>query len=60
MMSPEEIELENLSKSFEYHKLSAEVDSCNDIEKIKNVANKLLYLSAVVIPLITIILINNT
>ena len=27
-------------------------------EKIKNVANKLLYLSAVVIPLITIILIN--
>ena len=28
-------------------------------EKIKNVANKLLYLSAVVIPLITIILINN-
>ena len=38
MMSPEEIELENLSKSFEYHKLSAEVDSCNDIEKIKNVA----------------------
>ena len=38
MMSPEEIELENLSKSFEYHKLSAEVDSCNDIEELKNVA----------------------
>ena len=37
MMSPEEIELENLSKSFEYHKLSAEVDSCNDIEELKNV-----------------------
>jgi succinate dehydrogenase / fumarate reductase membrane anchor subunit len=28
-------------------------------EKIKNVANRLLYTSAVVIPLITIILINN-
>ena len=36
MMNPEEIELENLSKSFEYHKLSAEVDSCNDIEELKN------------------------
>ena len=29
-------------------------------EKIKNVANRLLYSSAVVIPLITIILINNS
>jgi len=38
MMNPEEIELENLSKSFEYYKLSAEVDSCNDIEELKNVA----------------------
>jgi len=38
MINPEEIELENLSKSFEYHKLSTEVDSCNDIEELKNVA----------------------
>jgi len=37
-MNPEEIELENLSKSFNDHKLSAEVDSCNDIEELKNVA----------------------
>ena len=38
MMNPEEIELENLSKSFEYHKLSSEVDNCNDIELLKNIA----------------------
>jgi len=38
MMRPEEIELENLSKSFEYHKLSAEIDSCNNINELKNVA----------------------
>lgn len=38
MMNPEEIELENLSKSFEYHKLSAEIDNCNDIEELKNAA----------------------
>lgn len=38
MMKPEEIELENLSKSFEYHKLSAEIDSCNNIDELKNVA----------------------
>ena len=38
MINPEETALENLSKSFEYHKLSTEVDSCNDIEELKNVA----------------------
>lgn len=38
MMNPEEIELENLSKSFEYHKLSSEIDNCNDVEELKNVA----------------------
>lgn len=37
-IDPSEIELENLTKSFEYHKLSSEVDNCNDIELLKNIA----------------------
>jgi len=37
-MNPNEIELENLSKSFEYHKISTEIDSCDCIETLKNVA----------------------
>lgn len=35
-IDPSEIELENLSKSFEYHKLASEVDNCNDIDYLKN------------------------
>ena len=35
-IDPSDIELENLSKSFEYHKLSSEVDNCNDIDYLKN------------------------
>lgn len=37
-MDPDKIELENLSKSFEYFKLSAEIDNLNDIDKVKNIA----------------------
>lgn len=37
-MKPEEIELTNLSKIFEYEKLSREVDMCNDINEIKDIA----------------------
>jgi len=37
-MDPSEIELENFTKSFEYEKLSREIDSCNDIEYLKNIA----------------------
>lgn len=37
-MKPEEVELKNLSKIFEYEKLSREVDTCNDIDEIRNVA----------------------
>jgi len=37
-MDPDKIELENLSKSFEYFKVSSEIDSLDDIEKLKNVA----------------------
>jgi len=37
-MDPDKIELENLSKSFEYFKVSSEIDNLDDIEKLKDVA----------------------
>ena len=37
-MDPNDINLDNLSKSFEYTKLAGEIDSCRDIEQIKNIA----------------------
>lgn len=37
-MDPNEIELDNLSKSFEYIKASTEIDSINDIDELKKIA----------------------
>jgi len=37
-MDPDKIELENLSKSFEYFKVSSEIDNIEDIEDLKNIA----------------------
>jgi hypothetical protein len=37
-MNPDEIKLENLSKNFEYFKISTEIDSINDIETVKDFA----------------------
>jgi len=37
-MDPNSIELENLSKSFEYFKVAAEIDNLTDLDDIKNVA----------------------
>jgi hypothetical protein len=37
-MDPNKIELENLSKNFEYFKIASEIDSIEDIEQIKNIA----------------------
>lgn len=37
-MDPDKIELEDLSKSFEYMKICIEIDSIEDIEQIKTVA----------------------
>jgi len=37
-MDPDKIELENLSKSFEYFKVASEIDNITDIEDVKNVA----------------------
>ena len=37
-MNPDDIELENLSKNFEYFKLSLEIDSKENIEDLKLIA----------------------
>jgi len=37
-MDPNEIELENLSKSFEYFKVASEIDSLENIEDAKKIA----------------------
>lgn len=37
-MNPNDIELENLSKIFEYEKISREIDSCIDVDILKNIA----------------------
>lgn len=37
-MDPNEITLTNLTKSFEYTKIASEIDVCNDIATIKNIA----------------------
>jgi len=37
-MDPDKIELENLSKSFEYFKYAAEIDKISDISELRNIA----------------------
>lgn len=37
-MDPDKIELENLSKSFEYFKLASEIDSIDNLDNAKNIA----------------------
>jgi len=37
-MDPSSIELENLSKSFEFFKFCSEIDSIEDMEKLKDIA----------------------
>jgi len=37
-MDPNNINLDNLSKSFEYVKLASEIDSCDDREELRNIA----------------------
>ena len=37
-MDPDKIELENLSKSFEYFKVCSEIDSIDDVETAKLIA----------------------
>ena len=37
-INPDKIELENLSKSFEYFKYSSEIDNIEDLEKLRSIA----------------------
>lgn len=37
-MNPDSIELENLSKSFEYFKVASEIDNISDLDDAKNIA----------------------
>ncbi len=37
-MNPNDIELKNLNKIFEYERLSRELDNCSNIEEIKEKA----------------------
>ena len=37
-MDPNNIELDNLSKSFEYFKVASEIDSIDDVTELKNIA----------------------
>ncbi len=37
-MDPDKIELENLSKSFEYFKYASEIDKIDRIEELRNIA----------------------
>ena len=37
-MDPDKIQLENLSKNFEYAKVSIEIDSVDDLEDLRNIA----------------------
>ena len=37
-MDPDQRELNNLTKSFEYIKLASEIDSCDDRETLRNIA----------------------
>jgi hypothetical protein len=37
-MDPDNIQLDNLSKNFEYAKASIEIDSVDDLEDLRNIA----------------------
>ena len=37
-MNPDKINLDNLSKSFEYHKVALEIDAIDSLEDLRNIA----------------------
>ena len=43
-MDPNDIELKNLSKSFAYQKLAAEIDNCDERDQLRNVAKSFIKL----------------
>lgn len=38
MKNPDEVELKNMSKMFEYEAMSREIEGCDDIKQIKLIA----------------------
>ena len=46
-MDPSQIELNTITKMFEYEKISREIDTCDDITQLKNIVKSYvkLYLS---------------
>ena len=43
-MDTNDIELSNLSKSFAYQKLAAEIDDCDDRDELRNIAKSFIKL----------------
>lgn len=43
-MDPNDIELSNLSKSFAYQKLAAQIDECDDRDELRNIAKSFIKL----------------
>lgn len=43
-MDPDKITLDCLMKNFEYERISREVDSCENIEQVKNIAKSFIKL----------------
>ena len=37
-MDPNKIVLENLTKNFEYEKIAREIDACDDVDDLRNMA----------------------
>jgi len=37
-MNPSDIDLNSVTKLFEYEKISREIDNCNDMDLLKNIA----------------------
>ncbi len=37
-MDPSQITLDNLTKNFEYERIAREIDSCENIDQVKNIA----------------------
>jgi hypothetical protein len=37
-MDPNKIVLENLNKNFEYERIAREIDACDDVDDLKNIA----------------------
>jgi len=52
-MNPDDIELRNLSKIFEYERLSRELDECENISSLRQVAKSYIKLHLSTLEIIT-------